>query len=71
MATGLRRGAVTKSPMGDQTSMFREYKAFEGKQVATKVVQVTPQGDVILTTVDVKFMPPDPTLFKAPDGIAK
>jgi len=71
VATGLRRGAVTKTPMGEQTSMFRDYKAFEGKLIATKVVQVTPQGDVILTTTEVSFMPPDPSLFKAPDGIAK
>lgn len=71
VASGLRRGAVTKTPMGEQKSMFREYKAFEGKQIATKVVQVTPQGDVILTTTDVSFTPPDPSLFKAPDGIAK
>ena len=57
--------------MGEQKSMFREYKAFDGKQIATKVVQVTPQGDVILTTAEVSFTPPDPSLFKAPDGITK
>ena len=71
VATGLRRGAVTKTPMGEQKSMFRDYKAFEGKQIATKVVQVTPQGEVILTTTDVSFTPPDPSLFKAPAGITK
>jgi hypothetical protein len=71
VATGLRRGAVTKTPMGEQKSVFREYKAFEGKQIATKIVQVTPQGDVILTTSEVSFTPPDPSLFKAPDGITK
>jgi hypothetical protein len=71
VATGLRRGAVTKTPMGEQKSMFRDYKAFDGKQIATKVVQVTPQGDVILTTAEVSFTPPDPSLFKAPDGITK
>ena len=71
VATGLRRGAVTKTPMGEQKSMFRDYKAFEGKQIATKVVQVTPQGEVILTTTEVSFMPPDPSLFKAPAGITK
>jgi len=51
--------------------MFRDYKAFEGKQVATKVVQVTPQGEVILTTNEVSFTLPDPSLFKAPAGITK
>ncbi len=71
VATGLRRGAVTKSPMGEQKSVFRDYKAFEGKQIPTKIVQVTPQGDVILTTAEVSFTPPDPSLFKVPDGIAK
>jgi hypothetical protein len=71
VATGLRRGAATKSPMGEPKSMFRDYKAFEGKQIPTNVVQVTPQGDVILTTAEVSFTPPDPSLFKAPDGIAK
>ncbi len=69
--SGLRRGTVTKTPMGEQKSIFREYKAFEGKSIATKVVQVTPQGDVVLTTTAVSFLPPDLSLFKAPDGIAK
>lgn len=71
VATGLRRGAVTKTPMGEQKSMFRDYKPFDGKQIATKLVQSTPQGDVIITTTEVTFTPPDPSLFKAPDGIAK
>ena len=71
VATGLRRGAVTTSPMGEQKAIFREYKAFDGKQIATKLVQSTPQGDVILTTAEVTFTLPDPSLFKAPDGIAK
>ena len=71
VASGLRRGSVTKTPMGDQTATFRDYKAFEGKLIATKIVQSTPQGDVILTTAAVSFTPPDPSLFKAPDGIAK
>ncbi|WP_373060352.1 hypothetical protein [Gemmatimonas sp.] len=57
--------------MGEQKSMFRDYKAFEGKQIPTKLVRSTPQGDVILTTAEVTFTPLDPSLFKAPDGIAK
>ncbi len=69
--SGLRRGAITKSPVGDQKSTFRDYKEFDGKKVATKVIQSTPQGDVILTTAEVSFALPDPSLFKAPDGIAK
>jgi hypothetical protein len=69
--SGLRRGAVTKTPMGEQKAVFRDYKAFEGKLIATKLVQSTPQGDVILTTAEVSFALPDPTLFKAPEGLAK
>ena len=71
VATGLRRGAVTKTPTGAQKSVFRDYKAFEGRRVPTKIVQATPQGDVIITIAEVSFTPPDPSLFKAPDGIAK
>lgn len=69
--SGFRRGAVVKNPMGEQVSMFRDYLKFEGKKVATTIVQRTPQGDVVLTTTTVTFAPPDPALFKAPDGIAK
>lgn len=71
VATGFRRGAITKTPTGEQKSMSRDYKAFDGKLIPTKIVQATPQGDVIITTDEVTFTPPDPAIFKAPDGIAK
>ena len=71
VATGLRRGVITKSPMGDQKATLHDYKAFEGKLIPTTVTQSTPQGDVVLTTTAVVFTLPDPALFKAPEGISK
>ncbi|AMW05156.1 hypothetical protein [Gemmatimonas phototrophica] len=67
--TGLRIGAIAKTPMGEQKTAFLDYKAFEGKLIATKVVQTTPQGDVVLNIQIVTFGTPDATYFKSPlDG---
>ncbi len=67
--SGLRRGTVASTPMGEQKTSFFDYKDFEGKKIASKIVQATPQGDVVLTIAAVKFGAPDPALFKLPDGI--
>lgn len=66
VTTGLRLGAVAKTPMGEQKITFRDYKDFEGKKIATKIIQATPQGDVVINIQTVTFGAPDSTLFKAP-----
>lgn len=71
VATGLRRGQVLQTPNGAQSAKFHDYKAFEGKSVATTVVQSNPQGDIIITITSVVFTPSDPKLFQLPAGIAK
>jgi outer membrane lipoprotein-sorting protein len=71
VATGLRRGQVLQTPNGAQSAKFRDYKAFDGKSVATTVVQSNPQGDIIITITSVVFTPSDPKLFELPAGIAK
>ncbi len=69
IATGLRVMTIAKTPMGEQKIMYQNYKEFEGKKVPTKVVQVTPQGDVVINIQTVTFGAPDAALFKAPDSI--
>lgn len=71
VATGLRRGQMLMTPNGMQTATFRDYKVFEGKSVATKIVQSNAQGDIIITIASVVFTPNDPKLFELPAGISK
>jgi hypothetical protein len=68
--TGLRRGVVVASPMGgQQRSTFTECRAFDGTKVATRHVQSTLQGDVVIVLSDVSFAPIDPTTFALPASI--
>lgn len=69
VATGLRTMSVSKSSMGETKTHFQNWKDFEGKKIATKVIQSTPQGDVIINTASVTFGAPDAAMFKAPDSI--
>ncbi len=64
--TGLRVGMVTNTPMGPQTTIYKDYKEFEGKKVATTLIQRNGQGDVILTSQIVTFGTPDAAYFKQP-----
>jgi hypothetical protein len=69
VATGLRVGSVAKTPMGEQKITYRDYKDFEGKKIATKVIQATPNGDLVINIQTVEFKIPDASLFKAPAGL--
>ena len=71
VASGLRRGQIVPTPAGEQKSVFKEYKAFDGKMVVTKQVLTNPQGDIVITVAAVTFAPNDPKLFELPAGIAK
>jgi hypothetical protein len=71
VATGLRRGQVLASENGPQSSTFRDYKVFDGKKVATTIVQANGQGDVIISVTKVTFTPIPAATFTAPAGIAK
>lgn len=69
VASGLRIGTIAKTPNGEQKTSLLDYKPFEGKLIATKVVQSTPQGDIILNIQIVTFGAPDAAYFKSPlDG---
>jgi hypothetical protein len=69
VATGFRVLSISKTPMGEQKSAFKDYKEFEGKKVPTKIVQSQPQGDVVINIQTVTFGMPDAAMFKAPDTI--
>jgi hypothetical protein len=64
--TGLRLGTVTSTPMGPQTAIYKDYKEFEKKKVATTLIQRSAQGDVILTSQIVTFGAPDAAYFRQP-----
>ncbi|WP_291160382.1 hypothetical protein [Gemmatimonas sp. UBA7669] len=66
VSTGFRVGSVTKGTNGEARVIYRDYKEFEGKKVPTKIVQVQPQGDVVITIQLVTFGAPDPAVFKSP-----
>lgn len=66
VATGLRLGTISRTPMGEQKITYRDYKDFEGKKVATKIIQGTPQGDIVINIQIVEFAVPNASLFKAP-----
>jgi hypothetical protein len=67
VASGLRLGRVTKAPDGDQTVIFKDYKAFDGKQVPTTIIQRNGQGDIVLTLTSLTFGAPPASAFTAPD----
>lgn len=67
VASGLRIGTVTKTPAGEQTAVYRDYKAFDGKKLPTKVIQRNGQGDIVITIQSVVFGAPDASAFKAPN----
>lgn len=69
--TGLRRGQVVESDNGPQTSMFRDYKEFDGKKTATTIVQANGQGDVIITVTNVTFTPIAPSMYTVPPDMLK
>lgn len=71
VATGLRRAQLVQSAAGLQKTVYRDYKAFEGKMIATKQVLTNPQGDIVLTINTVTFTPNDSKLFDLPAGISK
>lgn len=66
VTTGLRLGTVTTTPMGAQTAIYKDYKEFDKKKVATTLIQRSAQGDVVLTSQIVTFGTPDAALFKQP-----
>lgn len=69
VASGLRVMSIGKTPMGEQKILYQNYKDFEGKKLPTKIVQATPQGDVVINIQTVTFGAPDAAMFKAPDSI--
>lgn len=66
VASGLRIGTVSTTPMGDQIGIYKDYKTFDGKKVPTTIIQRNGQGDIILTITAVTFGAPAASAFKAP-----
>ena len=66
VASGLRLGRLVKAPAGEQLAIYKDYKAFDGKQVPTTIIQRNGQGDIVLTVKTVTFGAPADSAFKAP-----
>lgn len=66
VGTGLQAGVESPSPQGNVLIVYKEYKEFEGKKIATKVVQKLPQGELVISISSVTFGAPDKSQFKAP-----
>lgn len=67
--SGLLIGTDNTGVAGQVRILYKDYKAFDGKKIATKVVQKTPQTDIVITIASVVFGTPDATVFKAPDDL--
>ena len=71
--TGLAAGSVrsTETQMGkiDITSVLSDYKEQGGVLMPSKVIQKTPQGDVMLLFTTYEWDNVDPAVFNLPDGV--
>lgn len=72
-ATGLGAGTIVsnESPMGkvETTSVFAEYKDFEGLKFPTKITQRTPMGEITITIKTMEFDKVAPETFALPDAV--
>ena len=68
-ATGLKVGEVIQADGGEQKIVYTDYKPFGALKVPTKVTQGTPNGDIILNIIAVKFDPIDAAAFALPDAV--
>ena len=71
--TGLAAGAIrsTETQMGkiDVTIVLSDYKEQGGVKMPSKVIQKTPQGDVLLVFTTYEWDNVDPAVFNLPDGV--
>ena len=71
VATGLIAGiqAATETPLGkiDQTSVFSDYKEFDGVKMPTKIRQKNAQYDAVITFTAIEWDKVDPAVFVLPD----
>jgi hypothetical protein len=68
-ATGLKAGEVIQQEGGEQKIVYADYKPFGALKVPTKVTQGTPQGDIVVNIMAVKFDPIDAAVFALPDAV--
>jgi hypothetical protein len=72
-ATGLSAGGVSSAdtPMGKmlQTSVYTDYKEFDGLRFASRIVQRNPQYEVILSIQLVEFNRVEPAAVAVPESI--
>ena len=71
--SGLAAGSIrsTETQMGkmDITSVLSDYKEQGGVLMPSKVIQKTPQGDVMLLFTTYEWDNVDPAVFNLPDGV--
>lgn len=71
--TGLAAGAIrtAETQMGkmDITIVLSDYAEHGGVKMPTKVIQKTPQGDVLLVFTTYDWDKVDPAVFNLPDGV--
>lgn len=71
--TGLVAGSIrsTETQMGkmDITSVLSDYQEQGGVKLPSKVIQKTPQGDVMIVFNMYEWDKVDPTVFNLPDGV--
>ena len=71
--TGLAAGAIrsTETPMGkiDVTVVLSDYQEQGGVKMPSRVIQKTPQGDVLLVFTVYEWDNVDPAVFNLPDGV--
>ncbi|HEY4658999.1 MAG TPA: hypothetical protein VIH11_05785 [Gemmatimonadaceae bacterium] len=72
-ATGLGAGIIvsSESPMGkvETTSVFAEYKDFDGLKFPTKITQKTPMFESTITIKTMEFDKVAPETFALPDAV--
>ena len=71
--TGLIAGiqATTETPMGkvDNTSVFSDYKDFDGVKMPTKIRQKNAQFDAVISFTTIEWDKVDPAVFTPPESI--
>lgn len=67
--TGLKVGEVIPAEGGELKVIYADYKPFGALKFPTKVTQGTPNGDIVLNILAVKFEPIDAAAFALPDAV--
>jgi hypothetical protein len=69
VATGLRVGYSSTTPMGESVSVLADYEVFGGVRLPTKITNRIPEGQVFIRYTTVEFAPLAPEAFAAPASV--